>query len=102
MRIVYYRDAVKGTITHHHPARDDMTDEQLNQEISKFNAVGKGDTKAALVIVEPGSFEEYLLVDDFSDKVFCRCGFYPGCGDPDGCREAFKPIVDGGRIGVHK
>lgn len=43
-----------------------------------------------------------LEVDDFSDKKFCRCGFYPRCGDPDGCREAFKPIEGKGRIGVHR
>ncbi len=42
-----------------------------------------------------------LDVDDCTDKRFCRAGFYPGCGDPDGCREAFKPITGRGRIGVH-
>ena len=33
---------------------------------------------------------------------FCRAGYWPGCGDPDGCREAFKPITGRGRIGVHR
>ncbi len=41
-----------------------------------------------------------LLVDN--DKRFCRAGYWPGCGDPDGCREAFKPITGRGRIGVHR
>ena len=27
-----------------------------------------------------------LDVDDVSDKRFCRAGYWPGCGDPDGCR----------------
>lgn len=45
---------------------------------------------------------ERLDVDDATDKRFCRCGFWPGCGDPDGCREAFKPITGRGRIGVHR
>lgn len=45
---------------------------------------------------------ERLDVDDATDKKFCRCGFWPGCGDPDGCREAFKPITGRGRIGVHR
>ena len=35
-----------------------------------------------------------LDVDDVSDKRFCRAGYWPGCGDPDGCREAFKPITE--------
>ena len=43
-----------------------------------------------------------LDVDDVSDKRFCRAGYWPGCGDPDGCREAFKPITGRGRIGVHR
>jgi hypothetical protein len=43
-----------------------------------------------------------LDVDDISDKRFCRAGYWPGCGDPDGCREAFKPITGRGRIGVHR
>lgn len=34
----------------------------------------------------------HLDVDDLSDNVFCTCGFAPGCGDPDGCREAFRPV----------
>lgn len=45
---------------------------------------------------------DHLDVDDFSDKRFCRLGFYPRCGDPEGCRKAYKPITDGGRIGVHR
>ena len=46
---------------------------------------------------------DMLDVDDlFSDKVFCMAGFYPGCGDPDGCRKAFRPIENGGRIGAHR
>lgn len=43
-----------------------------------------------------------LDVDDVSDKRFCHAGYWPGCGDPDGCREAFKPITGRGRIGVHR
>lgn len=43
-----------------------------------------------------------LDVDDATDKRFCACGFWPGCGDPDGCRKAFKPITGKGRIGVHR
>jgi len=43
-----------------------------------------------------------LDVDDVTDKLFCRCGFYPGCGDPEGCKEAFIPIEGKGRIGVHR
>ena len=45
---------------------------------------------------------DVLDVDDFTDKRFCRAGFWPGCGDPDGCREAFRPIEGRGRIGVHR
>ena len=43
-----------------------------------------------------------LDVDDVTDKRFCRAGFWPGCGDSDGCREAFKLITGAGRIGVHR
>lgn len=43
-----------------------------------------------------------LDVDDFTDKLFCGYGYYRGCGDPDGCREAFRPIKGRGRIGVHR
>lgn len=43
-----------------------------------------------------------LDVDDATDKRFCACGFWPGCGEPDGYREAFKPITGKGRIGVHR
>ncbi len=43
-----------------------------------------------------------LDVDDATDKRFCRAGFWPGCGDPDGCRAAFKLIEGNGRIGVHR
>ena len=43
-----------------------------------------------------------LDIDDVSDKRFCRAGYWPGCGDPNGCREAFKPITCRGRIGVHR
>jgi hypothetical protein len=43
-----------------------------------------------------------LDVNDLSDKRFCTAGFWPGCGDPDGCREAFKQIEGKGRIGVHR
>lgn len=45
---------------------------------------------------------ENLDVDDVSDKLFCQFGFWPGCGDPDGCREAFMPIEGKGYIGVHR
>ena len=45
---------------------------------------------------------ENLDIDDATDKLFCRCGFWPGCGDPDSCREAFRPIEGKGRIGVHR
>lgn len=43
-----------------------------------------------------------LDIDDFTDKLFCRAGYYPGCGDPDGCRAMFRPITNGGRIGPHR
>lgn len=45
---------------------------------------------------------DVLDVDDVSDKRFCRAGFWPGCGDPDGCRATFRPIEGRGRIGVHR
>lgn len=44
---------------------------------------------------------DHFDVDDFSDKTFCHCGFWPGCGDPDGCREAFRPVQGRGIIGAH-
>ncbi len=43
-----------------------------------------------------------LDVDDVSDKRFCTAGYWPGCGDPKGCKEAFIHIKGKGRIGVHK
>ena len=45
---------------------------------------------------------ELLEVDKVSDKRFCSVGLYPGCGDADGCRAAFRPIKGRGRIGVHR
>ena len=43
-----------------------------------------------------------LDVDDFTDKKFCHAGFWPGCGDPDGCRKAFRPVEGRGIIGAHR
>lgn len=43
-----------------------------------------------------------LDVDDATDKRFCRAGYWPGCGDDKGCKEAFRPIEGKGRIGVHR
>lgn len=45
---------------------------------------------------------DMLDVDDVTDKRFCRAGLWPGCGEPDLCREAFRPIEGKGRIGVHR
>ena len=44
---------------------------------------------------------EHFDVDDLSDETFCHRGFWPGCGDPDGCREAFEPVKGRGIIGAH-
>jgi len=43
-----------------------------------------------------------LDVDDVSDKLFCHCGFFPRCGDAEGCKQAYIPIEGRGRIGVHR
>lgn len=45
---------------------------------------------------------DHFDVDDVTDKTFCHCGFWPGCGDPEGCKDAFRPVKGHGIIGAHR
>jgi hypothetical protein len=35
---------------------------------------------------------KHCLDNDIDDTVFCEFGLWPGCGEPELCKEVFEPV----------